>query len=129
MWEPRSPLYKTIENKKAIQNSLRNNSKLLDVSLSEESNPISLESTSYDTAELIDVNNMFSLELFVEEGKLIMHTEIPDFDKNIQSSSRGKLQLNLKEFRLFSVTGFNNDKNLNYFCIQLNETDILHCGE
>ncbi|XP_043070830.1 autophagy-related protein 2 homolog A isoform X2 [Drosophila grimshawi] len=73
-------------------------------------------------------NSVCSFELCVKEGILLMYTDIRDLENKEQTSSRGKLKCNIKEFRLFSVTGLKNEKNLSYFCTQLKEIDVYHCG-
>lgn len=73
--------------------------------------------------------NVCSFELCFEDGSLIMYTDVQDVEKGCAPSSHSILQLNLKEFRLFSVTGFNYDKNLSYCCLQLNELEVFHSGK
>ncbi|XP_068148275.1 autophagy-related protein 2 homolog A [Drosophila tropicalis] len=68
-------------------------------------------------------DDAFSFEAIIEEGCLILFAPVRDSDNVV-----GKFQINLKELKLFTVTGLNNDKNLGYFCIQLKQIEALHCG-
>jgi len=134
MWESRSPIYQKNETKNVIRSNERDfqkfsDSKHLNLSLSEETYASALENTLDEKTILAEVNKMFSLEVCVKEGNFIMFTNTQDPEQKAQPNPKGKLQFNLKEMRLFSVTGFNNDKNLDYFCAQINETELLHCGE
>lgn len=111
MWEPRSPLTHEDEISSQAKHhfpELRN------------PNPISYDNSLF---------NICSFDLCFEDGTLIVYTDVQDVEKGSQQSNHSILQLNFKEFRLFSVTGFNYDKNLSYFCLQLNEMDVYHSGK
>ncbi|XP_062121458.1 autophagy-related protein 2 homolog B isoform X4 [Drosophila sulfurigaster albostrigata] len=136
MWEPRVNLLRNTDNSNIIHDNIPKRkedilqySKHVYINLSDEKDSTSTESSKYDKATLKEVNNMFSFELCVKEGIFIMYPEIPEFEKRDQTSTKGKLQLNLKELSCFFVTGCNNDKNLSYLCVQINDADILHCGQ
>ncbi|XP_064538983.1 autophagy-related protein 2 homolog A, partial [Drosophila montana] len=81
------------------------------------------------SATIKDDNNVCSFELYVKEGICIIYTNVQDLEKTDQISPRGKLQWNLKDFRSFMVTALNNDKNLGYFCVQIKDIDVYHCGQ
>lgn len=70
-----------------------------------------------------------SFELSVNQGVIILFTDIQEIETIRELSPRGKMQFNFKEFRLFSATAVSNDKNLSYFCIQIKEIDVYHCGK
>ncbi|KAH8385046.1 hypothetical protein KR093_006195 [Drosophila rubida] len=138
MWEPRAYLLTNLGERNTTLNNVENygsdilkmmNSESVHVNLSNENENSLHNSSVIDKTSLKEEQNMFSFELCVEEGILIMYPEIRELDKKDQRNTKGKLQLNLKELTLFLVTGFNNDQNLSYFCVQLNETDVLHCGQ
>lgn len=73
-------------------------------------------------------NEAFSFELFVEEGSLILFSHFLDPETNQRAKECGKFQVNLKELRLFTVNGLDNDASRSFFCIQLGEIEALHCG-
>ncbi|XP_034655365.1 autophagy-related protein 2 homolog A isoform X1 [Drosophila subobscura] len=70
----------------------------------------------------------FSFELFVAEGSLILFSHFVEPETQLRAQQCGKFQVNIKEFKLFTVNGLNNDQNRSYFCIQLSHVEALHCG-
>ncbi|SPP85413.1 autophagy-related protein 2 homolog A [Drosophila guanche] len=70
----------------------------------------------------------FSFELFVAEGSLILFSHFVEPETQQRTAQCGKFQVNIKEFKLFTVNGLNNDQNRSYFCIQLSHVEALHCG-
>ncbi|XP_017011683.2 autophagy-related protein 2 homolog A [Drosophila takahashii] len=139
MWEPRSPHYdrnpeeesgdqKHLDTEPQLEDFRRN--LLLSTSAMESSiyfsmaeNPVSAAPTSPPLR-----NEAFSFELFVEQGNLILFSHLLDSETNLRSTECGKFQVNLKELRLFTVNGLDNDANRSFFCIQLGEIEALHCG-
>lgn len=113
MWEPRSPL---IHEDEIISQVKHHHS------FPELRNP---KLIPYDNS----LFNICSFELRFDDGTIIIYTDVQDIEKGCQKSNHSILQLNFKEFRLFSVTGFNYDKNLSYCCLQLNEMDVYHSGK
>ncbi|XP_030557492.1 autophagy-related protein 2 homolog B isoform X3 [Drosophila novamexicana] len=81
------------------------------------------------SATINDDINVCSFELCVKEGICIIYTNVQELEKTDQLSPRGKLQWNLKDFRAFTVAALNNDKNSGYFCVQLKDIDVYHCGQ
>ncbi|KAH8417293.1 hypothetical protein KR222_008007 [Zaprionus bogoriensis] len=124
MWEPRSTLFQDDEMKNQVKYNMgrdeRGSGSNHHTTFPELITPKNCDNSLF---------NMFSFDLCFEEGILTLYTDIQDLEKGCQQSNRGILQLDLKEFRLFSVSGFNYDKNVNYFCLQLNQMDVFHSGE
>ncbi|KAH8296286.1 hypothetical protein KR054_004058 [Drosophila jambulina] len=141
MWEPRSPHYesnleeesrgsKHLDSEPQLEEFRRN--QLLSTSAMESSIYFSMAASAAPPSApppLAKVRNeAFSFELFVEEGSLILFSHFPDPETNQRSKECGKFQVNLKELRLFTVNGLDNDANRSFFCIQLGEIEALHCG-
>lgn len=59
---------------------------------------------------------------------MILFSHLLDPETNQRSKECGKFQVNLKELRLFTVNGLDNDSTRSFFSIQLGEIDALHCG-
>ncbi|XP_002035100.2 autophagy-related protein 2 homolog A [Drosophila sechellia] len=138
MWEPRSPHYdnntdnevpesKDLYAEPQLEEFRRN--LLLSTSAMESSIYFSMAEPTVSAPPAPPVRNeAFSFELFVEQGSLILFSHLLDPETNQRSKECGKFQVNLKELRLFTVNGLDNDSNRSFFCIQLGEIDALHCG-
>ncbi|KAH8305578.1 hypothetical protein KR059_001867 [Drosophila kikkawai] len=142
MWEPRSPHYeinpegetgeaRLLEAEPQLEEFRRN--QLLSTSAMESSIYFSMAASNPPpppppppVAKI--PNEAFSFELFVEEGSLILFSHFLDPETNQRAKECGKFQVNLKELRLFTVNGLDNDANRSFFCIQLGEIEALHCG-
>lgn len=145
MWEPRSPHYSSEasarkdsssesqpeEEEEEDEDQFRRNL-LLSTSTMESSIYFSMaEPTTPAPAAAPSPkvsSEAFSFELFVEEGSLILFSHLLDPESQQRGKECGKFQVNLKELRLFTVNGLDNDQNRSFFCIQLGEIEALHCG-
>ncbi|XP_017127168.1 autophagy-related protein 2 homolog A [Drosophila elegans] len=144
MWEPRSPHYdsRPEEEERGVVASKHHldadtpqleefrRNLLLSTSAMESSIYFSMAEPTVSSASAPPPvrNEAFSFELFVEQGSLILFSHILDPETNQRSQECGKFQVNLKELRLFTVNGLDNDANRSFFCIQLGEIEALHCG-
>lgn len=138
MWEPRSPHYdispdnevpesKDLYAEPQLEEFRRN--LLLSTSAMESSIYFSMAEPTASAPPAPPVRNeAFSFELFVEQGTLILFSHLLDPETNQRSKECGKFQVNLKELRLFTVNGLDNDSTRSFFSIQLGEIDALHCG-
>ncbi|XP_033148965.1 LOW QUALITY PROTEIN: autophagy-related protein 2 homolog A [Drosophila busckii] len=125
MWEPHSPLYQNYET-----NHQQNNVKYkMGWSGDEVFHSFNTKSEPSEKSNLVETKSVFSLELCIAEGSFIIFTNVLESDKIVQPIHYGKLQINLKGFKLFTVTAPNNDKNISYFLIQLREIDVYHIGQ
>ncbi|KAH8268782.1 hypothetical protein KR018_006644 [Drosophila ironensis] len=151
MWEPRSPHYNSqpaerkdahsqpshseAEEDEEDEEHFRRN-QLLSTSTMESSIYFSMAASAAHApaaapaaAPIPKANNeAFSFELFVEQGSLILFSHLLDPESNQRGKECGKFQVNVKELRLFTVNGLDNDLNRSFFCIQLGDIDALHCG-
>ncbi|XP_039485228.1 autophagy-related protein 2 homolog A [Drosophila santomea] len=138
MWEPRSPHYdihtdnevpesKNLYAEPQLEEFRRN--LLLSTSTMESSIYFSMAEPTVSAPPAPPVRNeAFSFELFVEQGSLILFSHLLDVETNQRSKECGKFQVNIKELRLFTVNGLDDDSNRSFFCIQLGEIEALHCG-
>ncbi|KAH8349644.1 hypothetical protein KR084_003244 [Drosophila pseudotakahashii] len=139
MWEPRLPHYeqnpeeeagdsKNLDAEPQLEEFRRN--LLLSTSAMESSIYFSMAEPTVSAAPASPPvrNEAFSFELFVDQGSLILFSHMLDPETNLRTTECGKFQVNVKELRLFTVNGLDNDSNRSFFCIQLGEIEALHCG-
>lgn len=69
-----------------------------------------------------------SFELEVSQGILTLYAPVRDIENRILPGQLGEFILKANHFNLFSVNGFNGNKNLAYLCMQIKSAEIYHCG-
>ncbi|XP_055377404.1 autophagy-related protein 2 homolog B isoform X2 [Condylostylus longicornis] len=69
-----------------------------------------------------------SFELIAKEAQCTFFTPVRDSENRVIPGQSGEFVVNVGDFNLFSVSGFNGNENLAYLCIQSNAVKLYHCG-
>ncbi|CAD7003844.1 unnamed protein product [Ceratitis capitata] len=70
----------------------------------------------------------FSIDISIMNGLLNITLPITDKETQIVEQDTGKMDIDVKKLRIFSVNGHNSDKNLCYLCIEASDITMDHCG-
>nr|XP_014094904.1 autophagy-related protein 2 homolog A [Bactrocera oleae] len=72
--------------------------------------------------------SQFSINVSVRNGLVELFVPIRDTDNQIMPKDLGKIDINVNELNIFSVNGYNANKNLCYLCIEIDDIKMDHCG-
>ncbi|XP_053954564.1 autophagy-related protein 2 homolog A [Anastrepha ludens] len=69
-----------------------------------------------------------SIEISIENASVVLFVPIRDTETQIKPEDLGKINIKLEELKIFSVSGYNDNKNLCYLCLELRDLEMDHCG-
>lgn len=72
--------------------------------------------------------NSCSFELNINEGVLTLLAPVRGADNKVIPGQRGEFVITLSNLTLFTVSGYQENKNLSYVCLQASEAELFHCG-
>lgn len=72
--------------------------------------------------------SQISINISIQNGIVELFVPIRDTENQIMPNDLGKTEINVNELNIFSVNGYNDNKNLCYLCIESNDIKMDHCG-
>ncbi|XP_067647283.1 autophagy-related protein 2 homolog B [Eurosta solidaginis] len=94
----------------------------------------SLHETAPVTAEECDreepalQKSAFAIEIVIENGTLGLCVPVRNKDNKALTDGIGKIDFMFNDLKIFSVNGYNDNKDLCYLCLQLSDFQMQHCG-
>ncbi|XP_039964190.1 autophagy-related protein 2 homolog A [Bactrocera tryoni] len=72
--------------------------------------------------------SQFSINVSIRNGLVELFVPIRDTENQIMPEDMGKIDINVNELNIFSVNGYNSNKNVCYLCIEIDDIKMDHCG-
>ncbi|XP_017466470.1 PREDICTED: autophagy-related protein 2 homolog B [Rhagoletis zephyria] len=69
-----------------------------------------------------------SVEIFIQKGSVGLFLPIRNKENLIIPEDVGKIDIKVNELKIFSVSGYNENRNLCYLCLEVGDVKMDHCG-